>query len=83
MFEEFPLTWVTLNRHMTKSNNAFIKKQKEAARKKKRLEKEQKMDERKKNAKSGTLDDMIMYVDENGNFTSEPPKGFASGTIKQ
>lgn len=61
---------------MAKSNNAFIKKQKEAQRKKKRQEKEEKKEERKKNAKGGALEDMIVYVDENGNFTSEPPKGF-------
>lgn len=61
---------------MAKSNNAFIKKQKEALRKKKKQEKEEKKSERQKNSKGGALEDMIMYVDENGNFTSEPPRNF-------
>ncbi|MBL7863274.1 MAG: cold-shock protein [Cyclobacteriaceae bacterium] len=69
---------------MAKSNNAFIKKQKEEVRRKKRLEKEEKREERKKNSKGGALEDMIMYVDEFGNFTSEPPKNFPQGNqLKQ
>ncbi len=64
---------------MAKSNNAFIKKQKEALRKKKRQEKEEKREERKKNSKGGALEDMLVYVDEYGNFTSEPPKNFPLG----
>ena len=49
---------------MAKSNNAFIKKQKEQIRKKKRQEKEEKKSERKKNSKGGDLENMIAYVDE-------------------
>lgn len=40
----------------------------------KRKEKEERKQDRKANAKSGnSLDDMIAYVDENGNFSSTPP----------
>jgi hypothetical protein len=66
---------------MAKSNNAFIKKQKEAQRRKKRLEKEERKTERKKNSKGGALQDMIVYVDENGQFSSEPPKRFPQADI--
>ena len=58
---------------MSKSNNSFIKKQKELVRKKKREEKEEKKIERKKNATGGDLESMMAYVDEFGNITSTPP----------
>jgi hypothetical protein len=66
---------------MAKSNNAFIKKQKEQQRRKKRMEKEERKEERKKNSKGGELQDMIVYVDENGQFSTEPPKNFKSTSI--
>lgn len=59
---------------MAKSNNAFIKKQKELNRKKKRQEKIEKKNERKKHAVGGGLENMMAYVDENGNITSTPPE---------
>ncbi len=68
---------------MAKSNNAFIKKQKEAIKKKKRLEKEEKKSERKKNSKGGDLENMLVYVDEYGNFSSEPPKNFPIGSVSK
>mgnify|MGYP003895873067 CR=1 FL=1 len=51
---------------------------------KKRQDKEQKKEERKANAKEGvTFDDMIAYVDENGNLSSTPPSGIKRpSTIK-
>jgi len=58
---------------MAKSNNAFIKKQKELVRKKRREEKIEKKNERKKNATGGDLESMMAYVDEFGNITSTPP----------
>lgn len=58
---------------MAKSNNAYIKKQKELQRKKKREEKEEKKNERKKNSVGGALENMMAYVDEFGNITSTPP----------
>jgi hypothetical protein len=59
---------------MAKSNNAFIKKQKELIRKKKREEKIEKKNERKKHSSSGELENMMAYVDEYGNITSTPPE---------
>jgi S-adenosylmethionine hydrolase len=58
---------------MSKSNNSFIKKQKELKRKKKREEKKEKKVERKKNAVGGELENMMAYVDEFGNISSTPP----------
>ncbi len=56
----------------------------EKKRLKKRQDKEQKKEERKANAKEGvTFDDMIAYVDENGNLSSTPPSGIKRpSTIK-
>ena len=58
---------------MAKSNNAFIKKQKEQNRKKKQKEKMEKKLERKKNSPGGDLENMMAYVDEFGNISSTPP----------
>jgi S-adenosylmethionine hydrolase len=58
---------------MSKSNNAYIKKQKELQRKKKREEKVERKNERKKNSTGGSLENMLAYVDEFGNLTSQPP----------
>jgi len=58
---------------MAKSNNAFIKKQKELLRKKKREEKMEKKTERKKHSTGGSLENMIAYVDEHGNISATPP----------
>ena len=57
-----------------KNQNAFIKKQKEEKKRKAREAKRKKMDERKQGEHSGKLEDMIAYVDEFGNITSEPPE---------
>ncbi|GAB3808039.1 cold shock domain-containing protein [Spirosoma humi] len=52
----------------------FSKKEKEKARQKKRKDKEEKREDRKANAVKGLgLDDMMAYVDENGNISSTPP----------
>jgi cold shock CspA family protein len=60
---------------MAKSKETFSKKETEKKKEKKRKEKEQKKEERKANAKEGgkSFDDMIAYMDENGNFSSTPP----------
>jgi cold shock CspA family protein len=59
---------------MAKSRETFNKKETEKNKEKKRKEKEQRREERKANAKSGaSLEDMMAYVDENGNLTSTPP----------
>ena len=59
---------------MAKSQATFGKKDKERNKQKQRKEKEEKMAERKANAKKGkSLDEMMAYLDENGNITSTPP----------
>jgi len=52
----------------------FSKKEKEKKRLKKRQDKAEKMAMRKANAEQGLqLEDMMAYVDENGNLSSTPP----------
>ncbi len=59
---------------MGRSTETFSKKEKEKARQKKKKEKEEKREERKANPTKGqTLDEMMVYVDENGNLSSTPP----------
>ena len=58
---------------MSKNQNTFIKKQKAELRKRKQKEKFEKKLERKTQPKDGSLDNMIAYVDEFGNFSDTPP----------
>ena len=59
---------------MGRSQNKFIKQQKEKRKQQKKKEKEERKKERlDNNLKGGDLSDMIAYVDEFGNITSEPP----------
>ena len=59
---------------MAKSQETFNKKEKEKKRLKARQEKKEKMEERKANASKGnSLDDMMAYLDEDGNLSSTPP----------
>jgi cold shock CspA family protein len=59
---------------MAKSQETWNKKELEKKKQQKKKEKEARREERKANAKEGqSLDDMIAYVDENGNLTSTPP----------
>ena len=59
---------------MGKSQETFSKKEKEKKKLEKRKDKAEKAEERKANSRNGNnLNDMIAYVDENGNFTSTPP----------
>lgn len=59
---------------MAKSQETFNKKEKEKKRLKQRQEKKEKMEERKANpSKGNSLDDMMAYLDENGNLSSTPP----------
>jgi cold shock CspA family protein len=58
---------------MAKSQETFSKKEKEKKRLKKRQDKQAKLAERKMNPKKSGLQDMIAYVDENGNITDTPP----------
>lgn len=57
---------------MAKSQQTYNKSEKEKKRLKKQLEKKKKREERK-NSESAGFDDMIAYVDENGNITDTPP----------
>ncbi|MGR3811664.1 cold-shock protein [Jiulongibacter sp. NS-SX5] len=58
---------------MAKSQETYSKKEKEKKKLRKRQEKMAKREERKANATSGSLDDMIAYVDEFGNIVDTPP----------
>ncbi len=54
--------------------DTFSKKENEKKKQQKRKEKEQRKAERKANSKAGApLEDMMAYVDENGNISSTPP----------
>jgi len=59
---------------MGKSSETFSKKEKEKKRLKKQQDKKEKAAERKANSDKGkSLDDMMAYVDENGNITDTAP----------
>jgi len=68
---------------MAKSSETFNKKEKEKKRLQKQKEKEQKKEERKANKESKSFEDMIAYVDENGNFSSTPPDATKKKAIKE
>jgi len=57
-----------------KSNGMFNKREKEKQRQKEKKEKREKMEERKASQTKGkSLEEMMAYIDENGNITSTPP----------
>ncbi|WP_159521840.1 cold-shock protein [Sunxiuqinia indica] len=58
---------------MGRSQETFNKKEVRNKKEKKRKEKEKKRLARKDGDKSNSLDDMIAYVDANGNITDTPP----------
>ena len=59
---------------MSKSGQSFNKKEIEKKKAKARQDKAEKMEERKANAKKGkSLDEMMAYLDENGNLSTTPP----------
>ena len=61
---------------MAKSQESFSKKEKEKKRRKKQQDKRDRREQRKaEKAESGStaFEDMLAYVDENGNLTSTPP----------
>jgi cold shock CspA family protein len=69
---------------MAKSGETFGKKEKEKKRAKVKQEKMEKMEERKANVKKGkSLDEMMAYIDENGNISSTPPDPKRMKTFKQ
>ncbi|MBD0285105.1 MAG: cold shock domain-containing protein [Bacteroidota bacterium] len=59
---------------MGRPGGTFGKREKELKKEKQRLDKAEKMEERRNNAKKGkTLDEMMAYLDENGNLSTTPP----------
>jgi len=58
---------------MAKSQQTFGKSEREKKRLKKRETKQKKREARKASSKGGGLENMLVYVDEYGNFTDTPP----------
>jgi len=59
---------------MGKSQETWNKKEREKQKQKDKKEKEQRKQGRKENAKKGkSLEEMMAYIDENGNISSTPP----------
>jgi cold shock CspA family protein len=52
---------------------SWNKKDREQRKKKAKKDKAEKMQERRENAKKNSFEDMIAYLDENGNLSSVPP----------
>lgn len=69
---------------MGKSQATSSKREREKKQARKAQEKREKMQERKQNKKEGkSLDDMIAYLDENGNLSATPPDPRKKRTFKQ
>ena len=59
---------------MARSQETFSKKENEKKRQQKKRDKAEKKEERQANGKKGkSLEDMMAFVDENGNLSSTPP----------
>jgi len=59
---------------MGRSQETFNKKENDKKRIKKRKDKEEKKEERQANSKKGkSLEEMMAYIDENGNISATPP----------
>lgn len=59
---------------MARSQETYGKKEVRKKKEKKKKEKEKRRSEKKDNEKKRSLDDMIAYVDENGNISNTPPE---------
>ncbi len=69
---------------MARSQETFSKKEAQKVKLQKRKEKEQRKEERKANAKNGNnLDEMMAYVDENGNLSTTPPDPTKKKVIRE
>lgn len=68
---------------MAKQREHFQKEEQQKIRDKKKLEKERKKEERRANKGSTSFEDMIAYVDEDGNITSTPPDPTKKKVIKE
>lgn len=58
---------------MARAQETYGKKEREKKRLKKREEKQKRKEARKANATGGDLENMLVYVDENGHLTDTPP----------
>ena len=59
---------------MARSKETFNKREKEKQRQQQKQQKREKMEERKANSNRGkSLNEMMAYIDEDGNITSTPP----------
>lgn len=68
---------------MAKSQDTFNKKEKEKKKLQKRQEKAERKEERQANSSKGKgLDEMMAYIDENGNISSTPPDPRKKKTFK-
>jgi cold shock CspA family protein len=68
---------------MARSQETFTKREREKQRIKKQEDKREKMKERKAKGKSKSLEDMMAYLDENGNLTDRPPDPRKMKTFRQ
>ncbi len=69
---------------MAKSTQSFNKKEREKKQQQKRQDKEQKKEDRKAQSNKGKgIDDMMAYVDEQGNITSTPPTEKKNRSMEQ
>ena len=69
---------------MAKSKETYNKKEKEKKRLKQQQEKKQKKEERKANNQKGLpLENMLAYIDENGNLSDSPPDPKKMKVFKQ
>jgi cold shock CspA family protein len=69
---------------MARSQETFNKREREKQRIKKQQDKQEKMKERKTNKEKGNnLEDMMAYLDENGNLTTTPPNPAKRRTFSQ
>src|ERR1700743_3401373 len=67
---------------MGKSNETFNKKEKQKKSLKKQQEKKEKAEQRKSSSSKGKgLDDMMAYIDENGDITTTRPLGVKPAAI--
>lgn len=66
--------FLTFNQNRKNMGESWNKKEREKKRQKSKQEKAERKQERKEQSKDGkSLDDMMAYLDENGNLTSTPP----------
>lgn len=68
---------------MARSSGTFNKRENEKKRLQKRKDKEQRKEDRKAGKETKSFEDMLAYVDENGNLTSTPPDLSRKKVIKE